>query len=137
MRRPPFPSSHFLEGISKRYPEIGDRPKKLLSNPPEGSIEPLQGFYRTPFGAPKRFYRTLVRGTSEPQTGFCRTFRIEPPFLGYPFKILPTSNVPDYGARKLEWHTRESASYETYKTRTEQQKSAKHMLPAQVMKSKE
>ena len=28
-----------LQGILKRCPEIGDRPKKFLSNPPEGSIE--------------------------------------------------------------------------------------------------
>ena len=34
-------------------------------------------------------YRTLVRGTSEPQTGFHRTFRVEPPLLGYPFQTLP------------------------------------------------
>ena len=67
--------------ILKQYPEIGDRPKKVLSNPPDGSIEALKGFYRT-----------LVRGTSEPQTRFYRTFRIErPPFFGYcyAFKILP------------------------------------------------
>ena len=38
----------------------------------------------------KRCYRTLARGTSEPQTGFYRTFCVEPPFLGYPFKIFPT-----------------------------------------------
>ena len=55
--RPHFPL--FLEGILEQYPEIGDCPKKALSNPPESSIEPLQ-----------KFYRTLVRGTSEPQTGF-------------------------------------------------------------------
>ena len=31
-----------------------------------------------------------MRGTLEPQTGFYRTFRIEPPpFLGYPFESLP------------------------------------------------
>ena len=89
-----------LEGILKRHPEIGDRPKKVLSE----SIEPSRSFYRTPkkvlsnpkrfnrklFWAPPRFYRTLVRGTSEPQIGFYRTFRIEAPLLGYPFKILPT-----------------------------------------------
>ena len=90
-----------LEGILKRYPEIGDCPE-------EGSIEPSRRFYRTPdkvlsnsnrfyrtpFWAPKRFNRTPVRGTSEPQTGFYRTFRIEPPFLGYPFKILPIIGQP-------------------------------------------
>ena len=40
---------NFIEGILKRYPEIGDRTKKVLSNPPEGSIEPLKSFYRTAF----------------------------------------------------------------------------------------
>ena len=50
-----------VEGIFKRFPEIGDCPKKVLSNPSEGSIEPQKRFYRTPFSAPKRFYRTLVR----------------------------------------------------------------------------
>ena len=67
-----------IEGILKRYPEIGDRLKRVLSNPPEGSIEPLKRFYRTLFWASKRFYKTLVRGTLEPQTGFYRTFRIAP-----------------------------------------------------------
>ena len=38
----------FIEGILKRYPEIGDHPEKVLSNPPEGSIEPLKRLYRTP-----------------------------------------------------------------------------------------
>ena len=55
--------------------------KKVLSNPPNGSLEP-------PLWAPKRFYRTLVTqglvrgspwGTSEPQTVCYRTFRMEPP----------------------------------------------------------
>ena len=48
-------------GSFKRYPEIGDRPKKVLSNPPKVSIEPLKRFYRTlqkllsnPVLAPKR-----------------------------------------------------------------------------------
>ena len=31
-----------LEGVLKRYPEIGDHPNKVLSNPSRGSIEPLQ-----------------------------------------------------------------------------------------------
>ena len=39
---------HPMEGVSKRYPEIGDRPKKVLSNRPKGSIEPLKMFYLTP-----------------------------------------------------------------------------------------
>ena len=68
--------------------------------PQKGSIEPSRSFYWTPKkvrSSPKRFYRTpkkvpqrrfyrnLVRGTSEPQTGFYRTFRIEPPFSRLPF----------------------------------------------------
>ena len=28
-----------IEGVFKRYPEIGDHPKKVLSNPLKGSIE--------------------------------------------------------------------------------------------------
>ena len=40
-----------LEGILKRYPEIGDCPEKVQSNPPKGSIKPLEGFYRTPQGS--------------------------------------------------------------------------------------
>ena len=40
-----------VEGILKRFPEIGDLPKKGPSNPREGSIEPLEGFYRTPKGS--------------------------------------------------------------------------------------
>ena len=40
-----------------------------------------------------------MRGTSEPQTGFYRTFRTEPPFLGYPFKILPSKGVRSSGSR--------------------------------------
>ena len=80
-------------GNFKRYPEIGD--------PQQGSIEPLKKFYRTPkkvlsnpkgyteppplFWAPKRFYRTLEGGTSDPQTGFYRTFCIETPLFRLPF----------------------------------------------------
>ena len=88
-------SNRYSEGTLKRYPEIGDRPEKVVSNPPEGSIEVNQTpkkvlsnpkrFYRTSFWAPKRFYGTLVRGTSELQTGFYRTFRIEPPLFRLPF----------------------------------------------------
>ena len=82
----------WLGGILKRYPEIGDRPQKVLLNPLEGSIKPLKKvlsnpkrFYRTLFWAPKGFHRTFVRGTSEPQTGFYETFRIEPPPFRLPF----------------------------------------------------
>ena len=75
--------NRFLEGISERYPKIGDSPKMVISNPPEGSIEPRKRFYRTPFWPPKRFYRTPVKGLSEPQKRFYRTFCIEPP----PFQV--------------------------------------------------
>ena len=57
--------------------------KKVLSNPKK--------LNRTPFWAPKSFYRTLVRGTSEPQTGFIEPFASNPPCLGYPFKFSLTS----------------------------------------------
>ena len=78
-----------LEGILKRYPEIGDRPKRVLSNPPEGSIETLkvsiepQKVLSNPVLCPPKIYRALVRGTSEPQKRFCQTFRIAPP----PFQV--------------------------------------------------
>ena len=36
-----------FRGSLKRYPEIGDRPEKVLSNPPKDSIEPLRRFYLT------------------------------------------------------------------------------------------
>ena len=71
--------------LSWRYPEIGDRTKKVQSNPPKGSIEPIKSFYRTPekaltnpFWPPKRFYRTLVRGASQPQTGLNLSHRTPP-----------------------------------------------------------
>ena len=44
----------FLEGTLKRYPEIGKRPKKVLLNPPEGSIEPLQKVLSNPLLVPKK-----------------------------------------------------------------------------------
>ena len=46
-----------LRGSFKRYPEIGDHPKKVLSNPPK--IEP-QKVLANPLWPPKRFYGTLV-----------------------------------------------------------------------------
>ena len=72
-------SHNTSEGVLKRYLDIGDRPKKVQSNPPNGPIEPLTRFYRNPFWPPTRLYRTPVKGFSEPQTGFYRTFRVEPP----------------------------------------------------------
>ena len=75
-RRPP--QKGFIEP-SRRFSRT---PKKVLSNP--------KRFNRTPFWAPKRFKRTLVRGTSEPQTGFYQTFRVEPP----PLFRLPFQNSP-------------------------------------------
>ena len=89
---------HNIEGVLKRYPEIGDHPNKFLSNPPQSSIESSKRFYpspqkvlsnskrfyRTPFSSPKRFYRTTVKGFSEPQKRFCRTFLIEPPLFRLP-----------------------------------------------------
>ena len=83
---------HFL-GILKRHPETGDRPRKVLSNPHKSSIEPLKR-YRTPFWPPKRFYRTPVRGCSEPQKGSIEPFASNPPFSGYPFKTFPMKDFP-------------------------------------------
>ena len=37
-----FPDFLFIEGVLKRYAGIGDHPKKVLPNPPKGSIEPLK-----------------------------------------------------------------------------------------------
>ena len=50
----PPPCFSLLEGISKRYPEICDRPKKVLSNPPQGSIEPLKKVLSNPLLAPEK-----------------------------------------------------------------------------------
>ena len=73
-------------------------PKKVLSNP--------KGFYRTPFRPPKRFHRSAVKRFSEPQKRFYRTFGIEPPLWGYPFKTFPKSPLR-FGIRLyflLRWH---------------------------------
>ena len=67
-----------LEGVSKRYPEIGGDPPKGSIEPLKSSIEPLK--ISNPFWPPKTFYKTPGKEFSEPQTGFHLTFRIEPPF---------------------------------------------------------
>ena len=41
-----------VEGILKQYPEIGDRPKKVLSNPQKVLSNPKM-FDRTPLGPQK------------------------------------------------------------------------------------
>ena len=41
----------YVEGVLKRYPRISDRPKKVLSSPPKGSIKPPREFYLTPKGS--------------------------------------------------------------------------------------
>ena len=38
--------------------------------------EPSERFYQTQTWSPKRLYRTPMNGSSEPQTGFYRTFRL-------------------------------------------------------------
>ena len=43
-----------IEGILKRYPEIGERPKKVLWNTPTGSIEPPEEVLSSPLLAPKK-----------------------------------------------------------------------------------
>ena len=92
----PLPRLNFvnfwLEGILKRYPEIGDCPKKVPSNPPKGSIEPFRtskGSIEPPFGPRKVFERLPVKGFSEPQKRFYRTFRIETPLFRLPFSNFP------------------------------------------------
>ena len=72
-----------LEGTLKRYPEIGDRPKKAISNPPQGSFEPL-------FGPHKGSIEPLREGLQNHRQGSIEPFASNTPFLGYPFKILPT-----------------------------------------------
>ena len=67
-----------VEGVLKRYPEIGDRHKKVLSNLPEGSIEPPKKVLS------KRFYRTL-EGLQNHRQGSIEPFTSNPPILGYPF----------------------------------------------------
>ena len=77
------------------YPEIGDRPSKVLSNPPKKVLSNPKRFCRTPFWPPKNFHRTpvqgfqnpteKVRGFRTPQKRFDRTFRIEPPLFRLPF----------------------------------------------------
>ena len=88
-----------IEGVSKRYPEIGDRPKKGSSEPSTDSIEPLQRFYLNPAGsiespiAPEKVQKNPGERVprSAPQTGFYRTFRIEPLLAGLGGQILYTS----------------------------------------------
>ena len=78
----------FVEGIFKRYPEIGDRPKKVLSNPPGGSIEPLKWFYRTPEGSiepPFRPQKGCIEPLWEVQIQNHRQGSIEPFVSNPPF----------------------------------------------------
>ena len=64
---PKFANSLFLlkviiaqnKGVLKRYPQVGDSPKKVLSNSRLGSIEPPKGSIEPPFGPRK--------GSIEPQ----------------------------------------------------------------------
>ena len=71
--------------IFKRYPEIGDRPEKVLSNPPESSI-PSKGSIEPPFGPKKVLQNPCERDS---RTTDIEPFASNPPFLGYPFKTLP------------------------------------------------
>ena len=65
------------------YPEIGDRPKKVLSNPSKKVVLNPKRFYRSPFWPPKGFCRTPVKnhrkGSIEP---FAST---PPPLFSLPF----------------------------------------------------
>ena len=72
-------------------------PKKFLSNPPEGCIEPLKRFYRTPqkgyieppFGPKKASIESWWEGRQNHRQGSIEPFASNPPLLCYPLKILP------------------------------------------------
>ena len=75
-----------IEGILKRYPEIGDPPKKVLSNPPEGSIKPLKkSSIEPPFGPQKGSIEPLWEGLQNHWQGSIEPFASNPPFSDYPF----------------------------------------------------
>ena len=89
---------HFVEGILKRYPDIGDGPRrfyrtfqKILLNPQQ-VLSNSERYNRTPIWPLKTFlciYKAVVKGPSKPQRGFYRTVGIELPFSGKPLKIVP------------------------------------------------
>ena len=49
--KPPWPDNSV--SFAKQYPEIRNRTKQILSNPPKDSIEPLERFNLTPKGSIK------------------------------------------------------------------------------------
>ena len=93
-------------GNLKRYPEIGDRPNKVLLNPPKGSIEPL----KRPLLAPKkvlqnpseRVFRTTEKVLSN------RSHRTPPPPFQVTLITFPTGE--SQVSRKASGETAGSAS---------------------------
>ena len=89
-----------IQGVLKRYPEISDRPEKVLSNPPEGSIEtstvsiypppPNPKGSIEPIWPPRRFNRNPSEGSLEPRSAFYPAFRIKLPLVNLPFKTFPS-----------------------------------------------
>ena len=99
-----------------RYPQICLNPHLLNphlrhSNSIEPSrrfsIEPLKRSYRTPFSAPQRFYRTLVRVQNHRQRSI-EPFASNPLFLGHPLKHFPRT-------RELKMRTNFFGSEKTHK----------------------
>ena len=89
-----------LTGVSSPFrnpPLKSPRPKKVLSNPRNGSIEPLRRFYQSPkssieppLGPPRGSIELHWNGLLKPQAGFYRALchRSPPPPSGYPFNTL-------------------------------------------------
>ena len=84
-----------IQAVLKRYPDIGNSPKRVLSNPPKGSIEPLQRFYHL---APKK----VLQNPSE------RVFRTSDRVLSF---LIPELSPAKAGkrlrpAQQLQLHNR-------------------------------
>ena len=83
------------KGSLKQYPDIGDRPKKALSNPPK-DIEPLKRFIQpqTVLSNPHLATEEVLLNPSEwvvrTTDGVLSNFSHgTPSFSGYPFKDFP------------------------------------------------
>ena len=64
-----------LEGMLKRYPKIGDGPRKNYIEPPKGSIEPPKGSI-DPIWPPQGFYRTPAVAPATGQIALHKTFPV-------------------------------------------------------------
>ena len=79
-----------VEGVLNGTLKSATAPKKVLSNPPEGSIEPLKGSLEPPFGPQKgSIEKTCERDFQNHRQGSVKPFASRLPFLGCPFKSLP------------------------------------------------